>query len=499
MEKDKYLYGAAIQGIQSFILQSDELKDIVGASELVEKICTETFNEFGKNENDFVVNAAGNIKYIFESKEDCEKAVLKFPNKVMEKAPGITVSQAVVVLRNENQFGDAIDEIEKRLKIQRNKPFTTEPSMMAMRKSRQTGLPVTKLEKNEYLDAGTVAKRANAKKGDNNSVVTLSKKCFGIENLNPDLIAYDIEKISGKNNWIAIVHADGNGLGQVVQKLGKTKELFRFFSTKLNEATKTAAQSAYKVIAENYNYDIIPIRPVVLGGDDFTVICRGEFALEYTMEFLKAFEQKTEEFLGHMLTSKGVFKNREKKLTACAGIAFIKSSYPFFYGYQLAEELCKAAKNDARQNRANDELTPSCLMFHKVQDSFVTDYKEIVKRELTPIQNITFGNGPYYLNTTAGRWTSDELLYNVGLLGSNENNQSKEANAVKSHLRQWLTDMYNDQGLAEQKLKRLKSGIKNDKLINLVDISTTGNRIAAYDLLSLFSIMFNQTIKEKQK
>lgn len=39
----KYLYGAAIQGIQSFIFQTNKLKDIVGASELVESICTQEF------------------------------------------------------------------------------------------------------------------------------------------------------------------------------------------------------------------------------------------------------------------------------------------------------------------------------------------------------------------------------------------------------------------------------------------------------------------------
>lgn len=31
----KYLYGASVQGIQQFIFQTNELKDIVGASELV--------------------------------------------------------------------------------------------------------------------------------------------------------------------------------------------------------------------------------------------------------------------------------------------------------------------------------------------------------------------------------------------------------------------------------------------------------------------------------
>ena len=41
----KYLYGASVQGIQSFIFQTNKLKEIIGASELVEEICTSMFAE----------------------------------------------------------------------------------------------------------------------------------------------------------------------------------------------------------------------------------------------------------------------------------------------------------------------------------------------------------------------------------------------------------------------------------------------------------------------
>ena len=41
----QYLYGAAVQGIQSFIFQTNKLRDIVGASELVNQICTELFED----------------------------------------------------------------------------------------------------------------------------------------------------------------------------------------------------------------------------------------------------------------------------------------------------------------------------------------------------------------------------------------------------------------------------------------------------------------------
>nr|WP_238315345.1 hypothetical protein [Segatella maculosa] len=119
----KFLYGASVQGIQQFIFQTNELKDIVGASELVENICTTLFKQVvgkaWKKENS-VIAAAGNVKYIFDDEELCRQVVRLFPRTVMAAAPGITLSQAVVEL--EDDFMAAVDALEKQLRIQRNKP-----------------------------------------------------------------------------------------------------------------------------------------------------------------------------------------------------------------------------------------------------------------------------------------------------------------------------------------------------------------------------------------
>jgi hypothetical protein len=491
--KKNFLYGASIQGIQNFILQTDELKDIVGASELVEKICTEEFNEYGTDDNKTIVKAAGNIKYIFTSKTECEKAVLEFPKKVMELAPGITVSQAVVGYNSEAEFGEAIDELEQRLKAQRNKQQSIIHSFMGMRKSRQTGKPVEKEKNGEYLDAGTIAKRNTSHKGQDNPILKLSEKCFGNKKFDHDQIAYNIEEITSNNDWIAIIHGDGNGLGQVVHKVGKDKISFREFSIKLDEATKEAAIRAYNAISDRFDTSkMIPIRPVVLGGDDFTVICRADFALEYTQKFLEEFEKATNEKLAFILTESNVFKNNEDKLTACAGIAFIKSSYPFHYGYHLAEELCKQAKNESKKGKVQNELTQSCLMFHKVQDSFIEDFNDIERRELTAINGATLKYGPYFISNQQDKPTIRQLIENVKLL------DNKEGNAVKSHLREWLSDMMYDAEMAQQKLERIKSNLKNKKeLNNLVDNATGKDKIAAYDILSLHSVMYNLTKEEK--
>ena len=119
----KYLYGASVQGIQQFIFQTNELKDIVGASELVEFICTRLFKDVvGEKwtEEKQVISAAGNVKYIFDEKDECENVVRNFPRKVMTEAPGITISQAVVELKED--FTQSINELEKKPRTQKNKP-----------------------------------------------------------------------------------------------------------------------------------------------------------------------------------------------------------------------------------------------------------------------------------------------------------------------------------------------------------------------------------------
>lgn len=519
--KERFLYGASVQGIQSFIFQTNKLKDIVGASELVEEICTSLFAQitYRTPEIDYkqakedlqldknaILNAAGNIKYIFEKKEDCEYVVKIFPKIVSEFAPGITVSQAVVKMGN-GDFGFAVNELEDRLGAQRNKQMRSSTlGMMGILQSRQTGLPVVLHKKGEHFDAGTRAKLFEDPSGQRRrTTVNLCKKAFGLNELSEKQIAYNIEDITDKNDWIAIIHADGNGLGQVVQKIGKNAEQFKTFSEKLEIATTNAAISAYNSVKDKFKAEErIPIRPVVLGGDDLTVICRADLALDYTATFIDEFEKQTQEELGEILVENNVFTEGEIKnrLTACAGIAYIKSSFPFYYGYELAETLCSRAKKDTKDNeniKLGIELPQSCLMFHKVQDSFTENFNEISKRELQPQKDISFEFGPYYIKEKNNRWKVEDLQDKVGKLND------KEGNAVKSHLRNWMSLLFDNNEMAIQKLERLKSMTKIKEYVNEVTKGTERivdkkpiNVIPAYDILAIHTINTQKTKEDAQ-
>lgn len=509
MEKIRYLYGASVQGIQSFIFQTNDLKSIVGASELVEQICTKMFEHFAKEE-ELVVNAAGNIKCIFANKQDCAKAVLEFPKEVQTKAPGITISQAVVKMKEGDTFGTSVDKLECRLRIQRNKPSKSLTiGYMGTRRSRKTGLPAVDVDKEGYLDESTLSKQKNSRPDKENSTLSLSIKNFGINQLTNSQICYDIDDMTDRNNWIAVIHADGNGLGQVVRKIGKEGEKYHEFSANLNKATERAAQKAFISVCEKHGVDMtkkIPFRPVVLSGDDHTIICRADLALDYATIYLREFENQTYQLLGNLIVGGQVFTKGDMKdrLSACAGISYIKASYPFYYGYKLAESLCALAKKDAKREqdvKEGHKLPKSCLMFYKVQDSFIEDFSKIAERELTPSQGDSFVAGPYYLSedhsstgeeysSQEGRWTVKKLLDNVCLL------DSKDGNAVKSDLRQWLSLMYVNSGMAQQKKRRmLFLNKKNSRLSEVIEEATKGldrnddlKRYPAYDILALHSI-----------
>ncbi len=82
---------------------------------------------------------------------------------------------------------------------------------------------------------------------------------------------------------------------------GSTEKL-KDFSEKLNQATCQAARAAFKKVytAEDYTQEssIFPFRPVVLGGDDMTMICKASLALDYVKVYLEEFENATRQKLG---------------------------------------------------------------------------------------------------------------------------------------------------------------------------------------------------------
>lgn len=477
-----YIYGAAIQGIQSFIFETNELKDIVGASEIVEQICTEGYLDFIEpNQVGKIIAAAGNIKLYAENKDDFKELVLKFPKYVQEEAPGITISQSVIEVKGEPTKSD-FNRLEKNLKAQRNKPIPPAfITALGIERSRRTGKSAVDRDNKGLRDLSSKIKseksQDNMKPSNENTAYNrLQKKLLGDDNKEKAPFPFDLSDMTNhkKSNWIAVIHADGNNLGKVIQSLSAdngVKDTYEKFSTALDTATCNAAQKAFDaVIKPKKGKKFYPIRPIVLGGDDLTVICRADLAIDFTSSFLRFFEEET------------AGKKDIKKLTACAGIAFVKEKYPFHYAIDLAEQLCGYAKKISKKNIKNNADVPASIMFHKIQSGFVDQFNDIKERELKAKKSeIDFCYGPYAISENEYELpTIDKLMDFV--------EKCKDEKFPTSGLRKLLTELHKDKNNAERLWDRILQINKDYKKVLEANFSFKKKKTIIYDALSILSL-----------
>ena len=462
----KYLYGASIQGIQEFIFATNRLKEIIGASELVESISTELFKEILKElkieEESYkiVVMAAGNVRILFDNLEDVKKIFDIAPKRVMQKAYGITLSQAVEKVE-ENLTRDDIDRLERKLKSARN--IATSPldsSLNATYISPRTGKSASEIikvqKKEEFVDRATAQKDKASEDGKHR---LLEKIGFDPKDkATIKKFSNEISKLSNSKNKIAIIHADGNGLGMILQKIGEAMEknpthlteVYSQFSKYLDESTIEATKTAFEKSFREED-DIFRFRPVVLGGDDLTIICDVDRSLTFIENFLREFEIETKKRMSSLGDEFNIDSIKDG-LTACAGIAYCNEKFPFHYAIHLAEELCSYSKKYSKE--IDSKNPPSSIAFHNIQSSYLDSFSSIQESELrlgSDKGEIHLDFAPYYLHSSHKLYTNlptiKALRENISLL--------MQENSPASRLRNWLNIVEDSQELANFALKRV--------------------------------------------
>ena len=374
------------KSIQSYVLGSGKLREMVGASHLVDQLVDGPLDRvlqvLGIGEDiSFSRRAGGAFMAFLSDRKEAEALRDAWSLVVPQYAPGLEFVMALAEGVNElDASRKALDQmaadripaprLPAGVPIVRIAPRTGHPAVINARTP----------DGSEWMDAAThrkqVFKRAQALEG---KFQRNSSKMFPI-NLEQDF------PFQGDNRYVGIVHADGNGLGRMLMALRKTArkspdgfvELYRGFSERLAAATEASAQRATTsaILSHADGKGFLPIRPLVLGGDDLTCIVRGDLALSFVRAFLEAFEKETRNLCSWL---SGVADWHEEHLTACAGIAYVKVNQPFALGYGLAEALCGKAKD--LSGRAC-----SAVCFHRVSTSFIPDADWVVNREMTTRQ-----------------------------------------------------------------------------------------------------------------
>ena len=227
----------------------------------------------------------------------------------------------------------------------------------------------------------------------------------------------------GRDRRIGVIHADLSGLGQVFRSvMGKAESSQDIFdvATAIEKAIVAAARSTCEAVLLPCSIDpsdeptrfghllgrdsrhagkkpmrIVPARPVLLGGDDVTIIVRADIAVSFSEHFLRGIEEQTEKAFQDL---RGRFELPER-LSACAGIAIVSAGHPFTVAERLAEGLCDSAKTRAKSPPSQAPY-PSYLDFAVVTSTIDESLASWRAREQTIGTDPPEGGVP--LSTAAG-------------------------------------------------------------------------------------------------
>ncbi len=410
-------------GTQSYIFGSNRLRENIGASHLVAQATRDwalhQIRESAPRSNirdnlnldnskqierdgldaEVIYTGGGNVLVLFRETLTAQSFTRAYSRQLLCEAPGLDVAiEPLEFDPAKDDLAEALAELQRRLKIQKRSRTWSAPllGLGVTRTCQSTGLPAVGFEtmgsERKYAVSADIRAKHRIWEAATRRFKTLA---------DPDPYTYpheldDLGRSEGEHSYIAVVHADSNDMGTHIQKLitanqENTREsinALREFSQDLDDAAEKALQCLTKTLIDNIMSNQIehpedpdlfvplawtskkkekcylPFRPLVVGGDDITFVCDGRLGLSLALLFLREFEHSTRNL-------------RDGGVSACAGVAIVKSHYPFARAYALAEELCANAK----RFRRNNQIQGSCLDWHYATSGLAGSINAIRERE----------------------------------------------------------------------------------------------------------------------
>ncbi len=420
---------------QAYIFDTNRLRHVVGASYLVHALGTEWVAQAIEAHDVRVVQAISGKALLLVADPDVGRAVISdVSGRALVEAPGLDVTGVVgpgfdpeldwqadqgsdggsdsateTAVRRPLTHVEALRETYDLLEAVREARLPVQlrdPVLPWFEICRESGLPAAGVER--HSDGGSVAAAVLAKSKVRDQAGARMRELLRAV---PEVVPHDLDDLRD-DGWVAVIHADGNGVGRVFTQfaehalrvdresaglgtdhgdrgrdrglsLDRHAALLHDFTTELESATETALDLAVRdaTAGEDASDSILP---VVVGGDDLTLVCHARFALAFVRAFTAAFEDQT-------ARRPTILAIAGSGLTAAAGIAYVKPHHPFSAAYGLAEELTAAAKEVARTG----EREVSAVDLHVAFESTIADLAEL--RSRMSAGGIPRHGGPYLL------------------------------------------------------------------------------------------------------
>lgn len=422
-----------IHAKQRFIFSSTRLKENVGASfqiTLLDSWVGESVAKLNLSAQ-WVSRSSGRLLLMLDCDSSARKLIGEVTRRAHAEAPEMDVSGVFVHMVGSYLSGDdlrAVDRVAYQYALNRSPALSRFAQMPFLLRANDSSLPAAP----SYADSGEVAAPSSALEGRALSLpaqvkvrqANLARDHFlnlaRVQRLlydEDEKLARDPTKLEellqtaseggvGVPSKVAVIHIDGNGVGGVMRRLDEVlsergggalkgelevaeggSDALRVFVLKISErldaAVKLAFRSAWERVAKlarkdaedsNRRYTAIPVVPVILGGDDVTVITSGDYALPFAAAYLRYYEEATgnDPILRYLTPPKG---QDTGPMTAAAGVAIVKRNFPFHIGYELAEKLVNRAK------KVGKTAQPPCstLDYHVLFDTTVLDPDEAIR------------------------------------------------------------------------------------------------------------------------
>lgn len=418
---DKFGYVVLeVGGIQKYILSTGKLKEMIGGSELIESLSAKYLDDFAQNNHLNILKEirkpvdneilplqrnAGAMHLLFSSEAKGREFLQNFGLKLLEDFPGLPIFGALEECEfTSSGIREAKFKLSNKITDQRNKYPTS------------TGMQLLPICAEAPLDGEPAIGKVSYGKNASSEIISLSSKTKRNEQLledskgrlreiepdegvGPDLKwSDDLEEIACGSEKVAFIHIDGNDLGKRFRqelenisdketdedKTGQQSSSEDRYQNAINviktmsalsNTVKETTTAAFKKglseclkhtkLTDNTGKKIVPARPLVLGGDDVTVVIRADLALYFIDAFVKEFERYSNQELGK--------KDPKDKLTVGVGMVVCPTGYPFLKAFDLSEELVKNSK----ELTAHMENRPSSMDYIVITNDTENDIDSI--------------------------------------------------------------------------------------------------------------------------
>ena len=353
-------------GKQSFLFATGRRREAVGASYLVHAVTDWARDALGPDgrlaggaDAEIVVATSGTVLAFVTDRDRAVRAVRAVTGRALQDAPGLGVTGVVGEPFTWDSGGapDAVAAVFARMgavRAVRPGPATRFPVLPVTELCPSSGLPVAGLARisaeREPRSAPVLAKLAVVEPALARLTALTGIDAAQLHRANNLLAGDDSDEADGPER-IAVVHADGNGLGRLVRGLADHLDVrrsttpdtayaagYRDFSKTLDTVAQWAFETAVEEVAARTGTHPL-VLPLVVGGDDLTFVADAAVAPDLTAVYLRRFVELAAEdasIAGPVATASEV---DDPRLGMAAGLVITGPHFPFSAAYALADEL----------------------------------------------------------------------------------------------------------------------------------------------------------------